>query len=316
MTEQPAVRFDDVRKKYRRRERFALDGVGFAIEPGDVVGLLGPNGAGKTTLVKLLCGVTTATSGTVRVFGHDPLAADGRAKDGLAVVHQSTPLDNMLPVIDNIKIAAAFKGLRWRQVRRRVEAMLADFELTEVAGALAFTLSGGQQRRVQVIRALLDVPRLLVLDEPSAGLDVSGRRQVWDLIDKLVTEHGTTVLWTSHYVEEIERNCGRVMILHRGRVARYAPPGVLIDEFGRRSTTVTLPDPADRQRLYDLLRGADVELAERAQGIEITGPDAQPRLAGVVHLVQDAVERGATITFRAPSLEDAFLAQVAEAAPC
>jgi len=306
----PAIVVEDVRKKYRTRDCDALTAVNFTVEQGEIVGLLGPNGAGKTTLVKLICGITDPTEGQVRVFGENPMAEGGRAKNKLAVVHQTTPLDNMLSVIDNIKIAAAFKGLRWRYVRARVERMLAEFDLTDVAGKLAFTLSGGQQRRVQVIRALLEVPRLLLLDEPSAGLDVAGRRQVWELITKLSVEHGTTVLWTSHYIEEIERNCNRVLIVHRGHLLRCAPPAKLVDEFGHRSVTVTLTDPTDRDRLLVMMEGADIDVREKPTGLTLSGPGISAHLAGIAHLVHGATDRGALLEFHSPSLEDAFVALV------
>jgi ABC-2 type transport system ATP-binding protein len=296
-------------KSYKGMDRPAVDTVTFDIGEGVVVGLLGPNGAGKTTLVKLICGVTTPTSGEVRVLGGDPVANAATVKQRVAVVHQLMPVDNMLPAIDNVKIAAAFRGLRWRAVHPRVDEMAATFGLTGAMGKLAFTLSGGQRRRLQLIRALLVVPRLLMLDEPSAGLDVQGRRQMWDVIGKLNTEHGTTIIWTSHYIEEIERNCSRVLVVGGGSLIRDEPPAVLVREFGERSIRVRLPEEADRARLLALIP-ADCVTTLTESEVDIAGPDASRHLATVVELVRDAAGRGATIEFRAPSLEDAYVALV------
>jgi ABC-2 type transport system ATP-binding protein len=277
-------------KQYKGMDHPAVDAVTLDINEGVVVGLLGPNGAGKTTLVKLVCGVTMPTSGEVRVLGGDPVADAATVKQRVAVVHQLMPVDNMLPAVDNVKIAAAFRGLRWREVRPRVDEMVVQFGLTDVMGQLAFTLSGGQRRRLQLIRALLVVPRLLMLDEPSAGLDVQGRRQMWDVIGKLNSEHGTTIIWTSHYI-------------------RDEPPAVLVREFGERSIRVRLPEAADRARLLALLP-AECVTASAEHEIEIEGPDADRQFAAVAELVRDAAGRGATIEFRVPSLEDAYIALV------
>jgi ABC-2 type transport system ATP-binding protein len=296
-------------KRYKGMDHPAVDAVTLDIDEGVVVGLLGPNGAGKTTLVKLLCGVTMPTSGEIRVLGGDPVADAAAVKQRVAVVHQLMPVDNMLPAVDNVKIAAAFRGLRWREVRPRVDEMVAQFGLTDVMGQLAFTLSGGQRRRLQLIRALLVVPRLLMLDEPSAGMDVQGRRQMWDVIGKLNSEHGTTIIWTSHYIEEIERNCSRVLIVDGGSLIRDEPPAVLVREFGERSIRVLLPEAADRARLLALLP-AECVTASAEHEIEIEGPDADRHFAAVVELVRDAAGRGATIEFRVPSLEDAYIALV------
>ena len=305
----PIVAARSLTKAYKGMDRPAVDAVTFDLDEGVVVGLLGPNGAGKTTLIKLLCGVTMPTTGTVRVLGGDPVASAATVKQRVAVVHQLMPVDNMLPAIDNVKIAAAFRGLRWRAVRPRVDEMAGTFGLTGVMGKLAFTLSGGQRRRLQLIRALLVVPRLLMLDEPSAGLDVQGRRQMWDVIGKLNSEHGTTIIWTSHYIEEIERNCSRVLIVAGGSLIRDEPPAVLVREFGERSIRVRLPGAADRARLFALLP-ADCVTASTEHEIDIGGPDADRYLATMIELVRDAAGRGATIEFRAPSLEDAYIALV------
>ena len=303
------VRATGLTKRYKGMDRPAVGEVSFTLDDGEVAGLLGPNGAGKTTLVKLLCGVTTRSGGSVTVCGGDPVSDAATVKRDVAVVHQSMPMDAMLPAIDNVKIAAAFRGLRWTEVRPRVDALLAQFGIEGVAGQLAFTLSGGQRRRLQLVRALLVVPRLLILDEPSAGLDVQGRRQVWELVGKLNTEHGTTIIWTSHYIEEIQRNCGRVLIVDGGRLVRDQSPASLVAEFGETSVLVRLPDPADRTRLLARIPQRHLTVLDE-QELSLTGTGADEYLIEAVTLVREAAGRGAAIEFRAPSLEDAYVALV------
>lgn len=298
-----------VTKRYKGMERPALDGISFDIDDGAVVGLLGPNGAGKSTLVKVLCGVTTPNGGSVRVLGGDPVADAATVKQRVGVVHQSIPVDSMLSAIDNVKIAAAFRGLRWRDVRPKVEQMLVQFGIESVMGQMAFTLSGGQRRRLQLVRALLVIPRLLILDEPSAGLDVEGRRQMWEVIGGLSAEHGTTIIWTSHYIEEIERNCSRVLLIDGGTLIRDQHPASLVSELGGRSVRVHLPEAADRDRLLAVLPCECVTVPSE-HDLDISGPAADDYLAVVVAVVRDAAHRGATIEFRAPSLEDAYVALV------
>ncbi|MFY1638279.1 ABC transporter ATP-binding protein [Solwaraspora sp. WMMB335] len=296
-------------KKYKTMVRPALSDVTYTLNQAEVIGLLGPNGAGKTTLVKLMCGITSRSAGGLTICGGDPMTDAGMVKRTVAAVHQSGPMDNMLPAIDQVKIAAAFRGLRWRDVRHRVDEMMALFDLEDVAGQLAFTLSGGQRRRLQLVRALLTVPNLLILDEPSAGLDVQGRRQMWELIAKLNVEHGTTIIWTSHYIEEIERNCARVLIIDRGRLVSDDTPAALVATYGRQSILVRLPDPDDRDRLRALLPDGTV-VAAGETAFTVDGAGVDEHLPTVVDLVRGAAVRGAVIEFRAPSLEDAYVALI------
>jgi ABC-type multidrug transport system ATPase subunit len=227
-----AVEARQLTRMYRGRSEPALREVDFTIGVGEVVGLLGPNGAGKTTLVKLICGIARATSGTLEVLGGDPARDVAKVKPLVAAVHQDAPMDNMLPAVENLRIAAVFRGLRWRDVRDRAERLMAEFGIADVAGQLTFTLSGGQRQRLQLVRALLRIPRLLLLDEPTVGLDVEARRQLWDTIATVNAQDDVTVIWTSHYLDEIERNCDRVIMLDRGRVVADQKIGELVTGLG------------------------------------------------------------------------------------
>ncbi|MFI6502394.1 ABC transporter ATP-binding protein [Nonomuraea typhae] len=258
-------------KRYRRSPRPAVDDVSFEIDQGETVGLLGPNGAGKTTLIKMICGVSVPTSGHVRVFDADPVRQPVAAKSGIGAMHQSGPFDMMLPALDNLRIAAMFRGLRWREVRPWAFELVEYFGLTESLPTLCFQLSGGQRQRLQLIRALLTIPRLLILDEPSAGLDVPGRRQVERFVTWLREEHGVTVLWTSHHIDEVERNSQRVLVVNEGKVVRFAKPRELVEEFGTTHLLMTVED-------QDAAR-AVAAWAERA-GLTTTVGEAEVRVDG------------------------------------
>ncbi|WP_030060267.1 MULTISPECIES: ABC transporter ATP-binding protein [Streptomyces] len=302
-----AVQAENLVKRYEGMQRNAVDGLSFTIEPGSVVGLLGPNGAGKTTLTKLLCGAAVPTAGRITVFGAGPSAHGGRAKLDIGVVHQSAPFDMMLTVLDNLRIAAVLKGVRWRNARPACYELLDALGLKDALSQLVFTLSGGEKRRLQVVRALLGRPRLLLLDEPSAGLDVSGRRRIWELLRELREQDGTTVLWTSHYVEELERNCARVLIVDRGRLLEHGSPADLAERFGNQTALVRPVDPEDSARLAGLAEQAGLSAVAADGAVRITGRGVRDLLPGVMARLGSPEGRSAPVEFRTPSLEDAFL---------
>lgn len=265
------VKATDLTKQYRGGDGPAVDGVSFEISQGETVGLLGPNGAGKTTMIKMICGVAVPTSGTVRVFGADPVREPIAAKNGIGAMHQTGPFDMMLPAIDNLKTAARFRGLRWREARPWAFEVAEYLGLGSVLNQLCFQMSGGQRQRLQLVRALITIPKLLILDEPSAGLDVAGRHQVERFVGWLRGEHGVTVLWTTHHIEELERNSQRVMVINRGRILRFAKPRELVEEFGSTHLLVTVDD--------DTASKVVVAWAEAA-GLAATADDAEVRIHG------------------------------------
>lgn len=216
-----------------------LEGISFEIPLGQRVGLLGPNGAGKTTLVRPMVGLMPPTEGTVRTFGQDTFR-QSQARRLIGVMHQSPGLEEFLSGWDNLFIYGRFLGLTARKVSRRVEEIGERFGSTAYLKQEVISLSGGQRRRLQLTRALLHRPRLLFLDEPTVALDVDGRQQFYHAFGELVSELGTTVVWTSHYLEEIERNCQRVIILKEGKVALDQSTQSLVDVSSVEKIIVTL----------------------------------------------------------------------------
>jgi len=303
----------ELTKHYRGRDDPAVAGVSFEIAQGEVVGLLGPNGAGKTTLIKMICGVTPPTSGSLRVFGADPIRDPVAAKNGIGAMHQKGPFDEMLSGVDNLKIAARFRGLPWRSVREWAMEVAEYLNLAKILPHPVFQLSGGQRQRLQLVRALLTVPRLLILDEPSAGLDVAGRREIERFVRWLRTDHGVTVLWTSHYIEELERNSERVMVIDRGRVLRFTQPTDLVREFGGSHLMVTVDDMVAGRIIKAWSDAAGFPATvEGNTGVRIDGAQVKEVLPELTRYCADTGVVLSGISTVADSLENVFLRMTAK----
>jgi ABC-2 type transport system ATP-binding protein len=199
----------------------ALNDVSFAVESASFTALLGPNGAGKTTFFSLATRLFDCPPDTIRIFGHDVRRNAGEALAQLGVVFQEPTLDLDLTVVQNLRYAAALHGLSRRTASERIERELARFGLTERRDEKARRLNGGHRRRIEIARALLHRPALLLLDEPTVGLDVPTRRQLVELVHQLCREDSIAVLWTTHLVDELDPGSDRVVLLHKGHVEQY-----------------------------------------------------------------------------------------------
>ena len=217
MRRMPAIDFQHVGKTYSgsRGTLRALDDVTFRIEQGEFFGLLGPNGAGKTTLISILAGLARATQGTVRVMGHDVVADYAAARRSLGIVPQELVFDPFFSVRETLRIQSGYFGVRANDAW--IDELLHELGLADKAGANMRQLSGGMKRRVLVAQALVHKPPVIVLDEPTAGVDVELRQTLWRFISRLNRE-GHTVLLTTHYLEEAEALCGRIGMLKQGRL--------------------------------------------------------------------------------------------------
>jgi ABC-2 type transport system ATP-binding protein len=224
----PALAVSGVSHFYGRRK--ALDDVTFAIAPATFTVLLGLNGAGKTTLFSLITRLFATRRGTIRIFGHDVAAAPGAALRVLGVVFQPRTLDLDLSVTQNLMFHAALHGINAREARERARAVLDEIELSARANDKVRELSGGQVRRVEIARALLHRPRLLVLDEPTVGLDINARAAMLAHVRALVMA-GVTALWATHLVDEVADD-DDVAILHEGRVVAHGPVARIVRAAG------------------------------------------------------------------------------------
>jgi ABC-2 type transport system ATP-binding protein len=234
-----AIEIDDLRKRYG--DVTALDGVSLSVPEGSFFGLLGPNGAGKTTFINVLVGLVRKSGGVARVFGHDVETDYREARDCIGLAPQEFNVDRFFPIREVLEHKAGYHGIPASEARDRVDEVLKQVGIYEKRDTRFDWLSGGMKRRFLIARALVTDPDLLILDEPTAGVDVQLRHDLWELITDL-NENGTTVLLTTHYIEEAERLCDEVAILDGGRVVTVSTPDELMDR-GTDRITVTFREP-------------------------------------------------------------------------
>jgi ABC-2 type transport system ATP-binding protein len=287
--------------KHQYGDRTSLQGVSFTVDAGDLFALLGPNGGGKTTLFRIVSTLIKPTSGTVEVFGVDAIHRAADARQMMGVVFQAPAVDPWLTVLENLRHHGYLYGLSGARLSRAMERALERFGLTPRAHDRAAILSGGLRRRLELAKALLPEPRLLILDEPSTGLDPSVRRDMIRELVRLRDDAGTTVVLTTHLMEEAAA-CDRVGILHEGRLVAIGSPADLVDTIGGEVITVTTPDAPDalaaaiRER-FDLpatVAGNTVRM-ERKRAHEF-----------VATLVEAFPGQVSTVAVGRPTLDDVF----------
>ena len=232
---EPAIRIESLSKTYAGGKR-ALDDVSFDVPRGQIFGLLGPNGAGKSTLINILAGMVTTTSGKVTIWGFDIAQHPRNAKRSIGIVPQEILFDPFFTPREALEIQAGLYGVP--RSERQSDALLAAMHLTDKANAYSRTLSGGMKRRLLVAKAMVHSPPILVLDEPTAGVDIELRRQLWDYVRSL-NQKGVTVVLTTHYLEEAEQLCDRIAIINHGKVVANEPTRTLIAKAQEKSVVVT-----------------------------------------------------------------------------
>ncbi|WP_101294225.1 ABC transporter ATP-binding protein [Halegenticoccus soli] len=236
-----ALEIRDLRKRYADVQ--ALDGVSLTVPEGSFFGLLGPNGAGKTTFINILVGLVRKSGGEARVFGYDVEDDYQEARDRIGLAPQEFNVDRFFPIKEVLEHKAGYHGIPADEARERADEVLKQVGIYDKRDTRFDWLSGGMKRRFMLARALITDPDLLILDEPTAGVDVQLRRDLWDLIIDL-NEAGTTILLTTHYIEEAERLCDEVAILDSGNVVTVASPEELIDRGADRIVVQLQDAPA------------------------------------------------------------------------
>ena len=229
-------------KTYRSGVK-ALHGIDLRVAEGDFFALLGPNGAGKTTTIGVLASLVTETEGEVRVFGHDLKSERAKVKSLIGLVPQEFNFNGFEPVEEIVRNQAGFYGVPRHDDARRTADLLQQLGLADKAKAKARELSGGMKRRLMIARALAHRPRLLVLDEPTAGVDVELRRGMWEFLTRLNRDEGVTILLTTHYLEEAEALCRHVAIINGGRIVVSAPMRELLEQLPEESFVLDLVEP-------------------------------------------------------------------------
>ena len=290
----------------------ALDGLDISVPRGMIYGLLGPNGAGKSTTVKILTSLARPDSGQARVEGVDVLARPGQVRHMIGVVAQRSGADPTATGRENLILQGRLYGLRGATVRARADELLAHFGLTEAAGRLVRTYSGGMQRRLDVALGLIHRPAVLFLDEPTTGLDPESRTAMWQEIARLAGGEGMTVLLTTHYLEEADRLASRLAIVDRGRVVTSGTPDELKGELRGDAVQVELPalrDDAEAARVRRVLEALpavrDVVIAGR--DVSARSDDGAAAVPVVLAELQRAGVNAASVAVARPSLDDVYL---------
>ncbi len=295
----PAVEIEGLRHLYGERE--ALAGVTLSVARGEILGLLGPNGGGKTTMFKILSTLLPATQGTVRIFDHDIRREAHHVRSHLGVVFQHPSLDPKLTAMENLLHHGHLYGLRGTILKGRARALLSRMGLADRARDRVETLSGGLQRRTELAKALVHEPDLLLLDEPSTGLDPGARRDFSNYIAQLRDQDHATVVLTTHILDEAER-CDRVGILHQGRLVALGSPDELKGKLGGDVVVIHSGDPQGlRERIRERF-GCEPVLVDGSLRVE------RPRGHEFVREVVDAFPGEVkSVTYGKPTLEDVFV---------
>ncbi len=296
----PAIRVDAVSKRYGRT--LALDDISFEVRDRELFALLGPNGAGKTTLLHILCTILRPDSGVALIGGHDVVKEPLAARRRLGIVFQEPSLDDRLTVRENLELHGLVFGVPRKLRRQRIEEMLALVELADWADRPARTLSSGMKRRLEIARALIHDSEVMLLDEPTVGLDAQTRERIWSYIRRLRAERQITVLVTTHYIEEVE-GCDRVCVVDQGKVLALDTPEALKRDHGQQLLRIVPRAEDDRDeilaRYADRLAGAT---GEKGEAILLASDDAFAEAFLAEH-----AGRIRSLAVEVPSLELVFL---------
>lgn len=296
----PAISITHLTKYYRNFK--ALDDVSFDVEGGEFFGFLGPNGAGKTTTISVITGLANFQAGTVRVFGHDVVRDYRKSRALIGLVPQEFNFDPFLSAEDILAFEGGYFGMPWRDARRRARELLAFFDLSDKRKEGYKKLSGGMKRRLLIARALMHRPRILILDEPTAGVDLELRYQLWGFLRQL-NQEGTTIILTTHYIEEAERLASRVGVIHKGRLVALDSTPVLIRKMAGEQIELYLkrPLPALPEELVD------IAVVLENEGMKLRFEEKNNAVNTVLRTLHHhgcEIER---VDVRRPTLEDAFL---------
>ncbi|MDQ1900346.1 ABC transporter ATP-binding protein [Paracoccus sp. WLY502] len=302
------IQIENLSKQYDSGTR-ALSDVSLSIEEGEIIALLGPNGAGKTTLISIICGLVVPTGGRVLVGGHD-IRTDWRAARKLiGLVPQEIALEPFEKVINCVRFTRGLYGEGPDDAY--IEQVLRSLALWDKRDAMTRELSGGMKRRVLIAKALAHRPKVLFLDEPTAGVDVALRREMWEVVDQLRRD-GVTIILTTHYLEEAEEMADRIGVINKGQLLLVKPTADLMGEFGKKTLTIELMEPLAvvPQALLD--RPLRLSPDGRSLAYEY---DTRAERTGIAHLLGDLAGQGIMVrdvSTRQSSLEEVFMTLVSE----
>jgi lipooligosaccharide transport system ATP-binding protein len=297
---EPVIVATNLVKKYK--DFAAVDGISFEVAPGESFGLLGPNGAGKSTTMRMVGAVSTRTSGDLSVIGLDPDRYGPEIRSRLGVVPQSDNLDTELRVRENLLVYGRYFGLPRKQIAERADELLAFAQLEGKAKAKVDDLSGGMKRRLTIARALINDPRILLLDEPTTGLDPQARHLLWDRLFRL-KEQGTTLLLTTHYMDEAEQLCDRLVVVDKGAIMAEGSPADLIRRYSTREVLEVRFGSARNAEVATQIAGIGERVEVLPDRILVYTDNGEAELVRITQAGLDPI----TSLVRRSSLEDVFL---------
>ncbi|WP_194097392.1 ABC transporter ATP-binding protein [Marivivens aquimaris] len=299
----PIVKVNDLRKSYDSGFE-ALKGVTLDIEEGEIIALLGPNGAGKTTLISTICGITRPTSGTVTVSGHDIIKDYRQARSQIGLVPQELSLEQFETVMNAVRFSRGLFGKPNDDAL--VEKLLRQLGLHDKKDTKIMALSGGMKRRVLIAKALAHEPRVLFLDEPTAGVDVELRKDMWRVVDEL-RKTGVTIILTTHYIEEAEAMADRIAVIEKGQIRLVQEKAELMAHLGKKEAIIHLTAPI--AEVPASLAHYNVELANDGNALRYVY-DVRAERTGITSLLNDLQTAGlqmSDIETRQSSLEEIFV---------
>ena len=302
----PAIEIRGLRKTYKKTRKSpakeALKGVDLTIERGSIFGLLGPNGAGKSTLINILAGLVTKTEGSAKICGYDIETQMRQARGSIGVVPQEIAMDVYFTPYQALELQAGYYGVPKNE--RRSDEILAALGLSDKRDAYVRQLSGGMKRRLLIGKALVHNPPVLILDEPTAGVDIELRRQLWTYVQGLHAR-GTTIILTTHYLEEAEALCDRIGIVHEGQIVANENKADMLARLDKRTLVITPREPL--LALPAKLAGLEAELSGNG-AISITYRSGSDSISGLLAKVKAAGISISELRTEEPDLEDVFMA--------
>ncbi len=302
----PAIEIKGLKKTYKKSRKApakeALKGVDLTIERGSIFGLLGPNGAGKSTLINILAGLVTKSSGSAKICGYDIETQMRQARGSIGVVPQEIAMDVFFSPFQALELQAGYYGVP--KSERRSDEILEALGLSDKRDAYVRQLSGGMKRRLLIGKALVHNPPVLILDEPTAGVDIELRRQLWTYVQEL-HERGTTIILTTHYLEEAEALCDRIGIVHEGRIVANENKADMLARLDKRKLVITPREPL--LAIPEKLSGLDSELLSNG-ALSITYRSGTDSISSMLSKVKSAGISIADLRTEEPDLEDVFMA--------
>jgi daunorubicin resistance ABC transporter ATP-binding subunit len=305
-SETPAIEALGLTKRFG--DFTAVQSLDLHVQTGTVVSLLGPNGAGKTTMVRMLATLLRPDAGQARIAGHDVISEPDRVRRVISLTGQFAALDKNLTAAENLRLMARLRGRGRNSARKIAGALMERFDIEEIGDRLVKNLSGGERRRVDLAASLIEMPQLLVLDEPTTGLDPRSRQVVWSTVRDLVAE-GVTLLLTTQYLDEADALADRVVLIDHGREIAAGTPAQLKAQVGEQRVDAVAADSAALDRLEHVL-SADftTSVAREQRTVSVPAPGEASDLARVAQAIRDSGIAVDEVALRRPTLDDAFLA--------